>query len=299
MIIAFDIETIPDTEALKYLLPDRDEGLSLMSELEKKEEMGRYHLEITEGRNAFPRQLFHKIACVGAVFADVQTDDGSEGVRHNVFKKGYRIVRIKTVGRSASDDVAKFMDEEKIVSSFCGGVNSPNSSNVMPRLVTFNGRGFDIPVIKYRAMKYGIDCSRLMSKEYSYRYGVDYNIDLLEVFSDFGASARIKMSEICSILRIPCKLGMDGSDVFAKYQEGRVFEVESYCKIDALITFVLYLRYQVILGKLSHEGYDATVERIFAHVYAMDLQEGKPLLDFCEKWQSWGAFLGSEKKVCN
>jgi predicted PolB exonuclease-like 3'-5' exonuclease len=136
-----------------------------------------------------------------------------------------------------------------------------------PRLVTFNGRGFDLPVLKYRALKYGVSAPWFARGEsrfdnYSYRYGVDWHCDLMDALTDFGGSKAAKLSEICDLLGIPNKLGADGSQIEGLIAEGRLQEVRDYCESDVLSTYLLFLRYALFRGEMSEVGYCASIQNL-------------------------------------
>ena len=82
-------------------------------------------------------------------------------------------------------------DEKKLLQGFFGYFE-----RLKPRLVSFNGRGFDLPVLKYRAMVHGVSVSWLYGagdkwNSYQNRYSTDWHCDLLDVLSDYGTSARV------------------------------------------------------------------------------------------------------------
>ena len=170
-------------------------------------------------------------------------------------------------------------------------------NKIKPRFVSFNGRTFDIPVLKYRAMKYGISASWFYSagdkwNSYSSRYSLDWHCDLIDGLSDFGASARIKLNEVCAILGFPGKFGVDGGKVSEMYDEGKIKEIKDYCETDVLNTYLVYLRYMQHRGELSRINYNKAIDDVLMLIE----NEGSGrvhLKEFHEAWKdSCGEVFG-------
>lgn len=262
-LFVFDIETIPDTEAACNLL-DIGKEKSIQ---EIRNGIRDYHLKITDGKNDFLRQPFHKIIAISFAEAEImRNDDGTES---------YRLTSIRSGGNEESS-------EEELLRGFFGylGKNPP-------RLVSFNGKNFDLPVIKYRAMKYGIQAPWFYNmgdkwNNYSQKYSLDWHCDLLDAFSDFGSSARIKIKEVCSIFNIPCKYDIDGSQVAEVYDNGGLGRIRDYCEIDVVITYLLYLRFNLHRGVISHNSYNAAEEDMALYLSA---ESKTHFNEFLEKWE--------------
>lgn len=233
-LFVFDIETIPDTKAAANLL---DIPGATTEELRKGLED--YHLELTDNKNSFLRQPFHKIVAISFLEANIMRDFNGQ--------EFYEITDI----RSGGDLVASEADLVR-------GCFSRLKKN-FPRLVSFNGRNFDLPVMKYAAMKHEVDAPWLYKSgdkwnNYNQRYSLDWHCDLAEAFSDFGASARVKMNELCAAFNLPGKIGVDGSKVTQMYDDGKLKEIRDYCETDVLNTFLLYIIYQHHNGSMSQES---------------------------------------------
>ncbi len=240
-LFCFDIETIPDIDLARHHLGLKDE-----TEEEVADALTKYHLDVTSGNNSFYRQLFHKIACISYVVCDIEYEKDGES---------YSVTSVASGGVTGSS-------EADIIKGLFTYLNKER-----PRLVSFNGRGFDVPVIKYRSMMHKIPAPWLHRtgnkwSNYNNRYSFDWHIDLLEAFSDFGSSARIKISEVASLFKIPCKLDGDGSSVYQMYKDGKIEEIRNYCEQDALCTFVLYLFYALHQSRISLITFDKTIENL-------------------------------------
>jgi predicted PolB exonuclease-like 3'-5' exonuclease len=259
-LFVFDIETIPDTDAVFNLTGFKSDNID-----ELREEIARYHLELTGGKNSFPRQPLWKVVAISFLEANIHRDGGEEY---------YEFVRIES-GQSDT--------EEGLVKGFFQYFDKQ-----LPRLVTYNGRGFDLPVLKYRAMKYGVVAKALHDKSnkwenYTSRYSADFHCDLLETLSDFGASARCKMNEVCTIVGLPGKFGVDGSNVSVMYDDGDVAGIRQYCEADVLNTYLLYLRQQQHMGITTTASHNKSVTECIDHIHEHQLD--KPyLMDFYNAW---------------
>lgn len=263
-LFVFDIETIPDTDAVPNLT-----GFDAADVTARREEIERYHLEVTGGKNAFPRQPFHKVVAISFLEAEIERLPNGEEMYH-----------LREI-RSGGDEKA---GEHEIVAGFFGYL-----ARLKPRLVSFNGRGFDLPVLKYRAMKHGVAAPWLHKSgdkwnSYTSRYSADWHCDLLEVLSDFGASARTKLNEVCAIMGFPGKFGVDGSKVTEMYDNGAIAEIRDYCETDVLNTYLVYLRHQHHTGTLSNQGYAAAIQDVLTYIDKE--KENRPYLqEFFEAWE--------------
>lgn len=225
-LLIFDIETIPCVETARKLL-------QLSNEVEDNtviQKLTEYHLEITKGSNDFHRQPFHKIVCISFMLCEIENTEYGEN---------YIIKEFKTGGRNNEN-------ESEILEKFCNFLQKHK-----PKIVSFNGKTFDIPVIQYRSMMHHIPCPWLYSKEFSYKYNNEVHCDLIDAFSNFGSSARIKMTEVAALCNIPCKQNGSGNSVLEMYRNNQIQEICDYCEEDVLVTYILYLHYQMHRGAIS------------------------------------------------
>ncbi|MDA1090216.1 MAG: 3'-5' exonuclease [Proteobacteria bacterium] len=240
-LFVFDIETVPDTDAVPNLTGFDNPGVD-----ERRAELERYHLEKTGGKNAFPRQPFHRVVAISFLEAEIERSGNQEA---------YLLRELRSGGEAG-------FDEKKLLEGFFGYFE-----RLKPRLVSFNGRGFDLPVLKYRAMVHGVAAPWLYDagdkwNSYTQRYSPDWHCDLLDVLSDFGASARVSLDEVCSVMGFPGKFGVSGGDVTAMIDDGRIDEVRHYCETDVLNTYLVYLRLMRHKGTIPVDGYNAAVADI-------------------------------------
>jgi predicted PolB exonuclease-like 3'-5' exonuclease len=214
-IIVWDLETVPDLEAFAAV-----SDLAGKSETEIRGELG----------DKFPKLIFHRIACIGALIAS-STPTGWQvdaiGVPH--------------IGdRSEADLIQAFVDR---------------IGDLRPRLVTFNGSSFDLPVLRYRAMINKVSAPGLLARNYFNRY-TDDALDLCDVLASFDQRSKVSLHELCRVLGLPGKPdGIDGSQVDAFYRAGRIREVAEYCETDIVNTYRAWLRYELFRGSLSPEAH--------------------------------------------
>ncbi len=237
-VIVFDTETVPDAAAARRLL-----GRPSLTDIEARDALRDYFLEKTGGKNDFPRQPFHQVVAIS--YAHLVHEPGEEGAE-------LVIRRIASGGEPKSS-------ERELLEGFFSLIEKR-----APRLVSFNGRGFDVPVLKYRAMMHEISCSRWFSEgdrwnSYDARYAHEYHLDLLEVFSNYGASARCSMHEIATSMGIPGKLDTAGDDVRGLFEAGEIRAIRNYCETDVCTTLLLFLRWQRFNGSLSEGAYARAV----------------------------------------
>ena len=122
--------------------------------------------------------------------------------------------------------------------------------------------GFDLPVLRYRAMVHAIPASGLTIRPYFYRYSADA-IDLCDVLSSFSSQAKVSLHELCRVMGLPGKPdGISGADVERYHREGRIREIADYCESDVLNTYRVWLRYELFRGGLSYEAFRASEDNL-------------------------------------
>jgi len=132
----------------------------------------------------------------------------------------------------------------------------------VPRLVTFNGSGFDLPVLRYRAMMHSIPAPGLRKRAYFNRYSEDA-IDLCDVLASYGSSAKVKLDALAKAFGLPGKPeGMDGSEVEAYVRDGRIREVADYCETDVVTTYRIWLRHELFKGAIDAAGLASSEQQL-------------------------------------
>jgi predicted PolB exonuclease-like 3'-5' exonuclease len=139
-----------------------------------------------------------------------------------------------------------------------------------PTLVTFNGRGFDMPVIATRCLRHGISLRHYYrSHDVRYRFTAEGHLDLMDYLADFGAARPSRLDVVAKLCGMPGKIGMEGKDVGPMVHEGRIAEVRNYCLCDVVQTAAVFLRVQLLRGALERSGYLRAMEHLL-HVVRGD-----------------------------
>jgi predicted PolB exonuclease-like 3'-5' exonuclease len=125
-----------------------------------------------------------------------------------------------------------------------------------PDLVTYNGRGFDLPVIVARCLHHGVAFRHYYAeRELRYRFSPQGHLDLMDFLSDFGASRASKLDVVARSIGMPGKVGVAGKDVGPLVHAGRLADVQAYCLCDVVQTAALFLRVQLLRGALAEPAY--------------------------------------------
>ena len=107
-------------------------------------------------------------------------------------------------------------------------------------LVSFNGRGFDAPVIEATALRLNVPIPTLMSKRFRGRYDAGHQ-DVADYLSNHGAVGMVSQDLWCQSIGLPGKGAVCGADVAGLVAAGRTAEVRDYCLADVLQLGVLTL----------------------------------------------------------
>lgn len=232
-VLSFDIETIPDVPGLRRLYdagPEiTDHDVAEMAMLFRRQQTG--------GSDFLPLHLQRVVTISCAL---------REGERFRVF--------------SLSEPDA---GEAEIIQRFFDGVE-----RYTPQIVSWNGSGFDLPVLHYRAMLHGVTAARywdLGDDDRDFKYNNYINryhtrhLDLMNLLALYQARAYVPLDDFARLVGLPGKLGMDGAKVWEAYQRGEIAAIRDYCETDVVNTYLLFLRFQRMRGLLSREQYEAEV----------------------------------------
>ncbi|MGA7800274.1 MAG: 3'-5' exonuclease [Gammaproteobacteria bacterium] len=187
---------------------------------------------------------------------------GSDFLRHHL----QRIVAISVVLRSR--DMVKVWSlgdldatEDDLIRRFFDGIDK-----FSPTLVSWNGGGFDLPVIHYRALLHGVQAPRYWEtgdEDREFRWNNYLNrfherhTDLMDVLAGYQGRAVAPLDEIATLLGFPGKMGMSGAKVWDNYLAGDLAGIRNYCETDVLNTYLVYLRFELMRGRLSGDQFAA------------------------------------------
>ena len=176
-------------------------------------------------------------------------------------------------------------DEAELVRRFFDGID-----RYSPDLVSWNGSGFDLPVLHYRALRHGIQAPRYWEtgeSDRDFRWN-NYlsrfhwrHVDLMAVLSGFQLRGRASLDQAAVLLGFPGKLGMSGDKVWDKFQAGAIDEIRDYCETDVLNTWLVYLRFEFMRGNLDATALEQEYQIVRETLAAM---ERPHLNEFLAAW---------------
>ncbi len=124
-------------------------------------------------------------------------------------------------------------------------------------LVTFHGKGFDVPVLELRSLKHGVPMPGGSGTRQG--CGIAVHLDVKEILSSQGAAGAAPLDLYAKLVGLPGKEDVAGADVQALYAEGALDRIAAYCMTDVVQTFLLFLRHRLVVGSLTPDGYAETV----------------------------------------
>jgi predicted PolB exonuclease-like 3'-5' exonuclease len=153
------------------------------------------------------------------------------------------------------------------------------------KLVTFNGRGFDLPLLELAAFRYGCSAGDYFQSNRN-RFNGNH-LDLLDWLSNYGACRLAGGLDLLSkILGKPGKMEVSGDRVYALYQEGKLQQINDYCAFDTLDTYFVFLRTRVLFGEMTLQEEGAVVQRAREWLTAK-VPEMPALARYLENWGEW------------
>ncbi len=228
MICVFDCETVPDVELVKseFQISGSDYDVSNKAFQIQEEKSGYSFLPIP----------FHQVVAISAVICD---DYG-------------KFEKVNSINGN---------NEKEMIKNFLDFIDKKQ-----PKLVSFNGRAFDMPMLMIRAMKYNLSCLAYFEKEnielnknkwdnYRSRYSDRFHVDLMDHIGEFGAVRGLKLDLLCKMAGLPGKYDVHGDEVTELYYNNEIEKIKEYCESDVLNTYWLYLKYELLKGLMSKEDY--------------------------------------------
>jgi predicted PolB exonuclease-like 3'-5' exonuclease len=252
-VFVFDIETIPDIDGCRRLY-----DLHGLSDDDVAKAV--FHKRRQQANTEFLRHHLHRVVAISAV---LRTSDQ---------------FKVWSLGDLEST-------EQDLLERFYSGID-----RYTPRLVSWNGGGFDLPVIHYRSLLYPINAERYWengANDSSYRYNNylsrfhDRHTDLMDVLAAYQPRASAPLDEIAGLCGFPGKMGMNGSKVWDNYAQGNIKTIRDYCETDVLNTFLVYLNYQRNRGILDQIQYQSECQLVRRSL----IESGHPhLVEFEKAW---------------
>jgi len=255
--LVFDIETVPDTDLGRrlYGVADLDD--------EAVGRIMRFRQRQTRQTEFLPL-VQHRIVAISVL---LRTGD-----ELHLFSLG--------------DEAAS---EKEIVQRFFDGLD-----RYSPQLVSWNGSGFDLPVLQYRALLHGVNAARYWEvgdHDRDFRYN-NYlsrfhwrHLDLMDVLAGFQPGGRASLNQVATLLGLPGKLGMSGEQVWDRFLAGELTAIRHYCETDVLNTYLIYLRLQLNRGLLDESRLNGELARVEAK---LEQSPAPHLQAFLKAWRSVG-----------
>jgi predicted PolB exonuclease-like 3'-5' exonuclease len=169
----------------------------------------------------------------------------------------------------------------EIVRKFWQGVE-----HYRPKLVSFNGRGFDLPLLELAAFRWGFSV-----REHFYNSRNRYNgnhLDLFDWLSNYGACRLAGgLDLLAKMIGRPGKMEVAGGQVYAMYRAGQFQEINDYCLCDTLDTYFVFLRTRVLLGEIALSQEEMLVRRakVWLTAKVPELPALRRYLDHLGDWQ--------------
>ena len=251
--LVFDIETVPDVEFGRRLhgldgLSDKQVGYVMQTR--QREQTGTEFLSLEQ----------HRVVAISVTMRS---------------REGFRVWSIGEPDAPEAELVRRFFE----------GIEK-----FSPTLVSWNGSGFDLPVLHYRAMRHSIQAPRYWEtgdEDQSFRWN-NYlsrfhwrHVDLMDVISGYQGRGRVGLDRMAQLLGYPGKLGMRGEGVWDAWLAGDVAGIRNYCETDVVNTWLVYLRFELMRGRLDRAEHARECELVRSSLAAA----GKPHLDeFLAAW---------------
>lgn len=235
-VLVFDIESIPDIDGLRALrgapADHTDEQVHAAWLAERQE----------KGQSDFMPLHLQRVLVISCVFRN------AEGLRIHSF--------VDRDGQS----------EGKVVQTFFHAVEKHT-----PQLVSWNGGGFDLPVLHYRGLRHGVEAGRYWDlgeddrefkwNNYISRYHMRH-LDLMDLLAMYSPKNNAPLDAMAKLCGFPGKLGMDGSQVYAQYLAGQTEDIRRYCETDVMNTYLVYCRFQKMRGGLTEAEYEQEISMV-------------------------------------
>jgi predicted PolB exonuclease-like 3'-5' exonuclease len=124
-------------------------------------------------------------------------------------------------------------------------------------VVTFHGRGFDLPVLELRSLKHCVPSPAWF--EGARRPGGSGHLDVKELLAGTGPGSAAPLDLYAKLCGLPGKEDVAGADVGALYAGGELDRIAAYCMTDVVQTWLLLLRFRLVEGSLTPDGYEESV----------------------------------------
>ena len=252
--MVFDIETVPDVESGRKIF-----DLQGLNDEDTAKAMA--HMQVQKTGSDFLPLHLQRIVAISVV---LRTGDSG--------------VKVWTLGDESAT-------EAEIIKRFFDGIE-----RFTPTIVSWNGSGFDLPVLHYRSMLHGVAAPRyweMGEEDTSFRFNNYINrfqwrhTDLMDVLAGYQMRGRAPLDQIATMMGFPGKMGMSGDKVWGTFLKGDLAAIRDYCETDVLNTWLVYLRFSLTRGIISEDQYEQECELVRE---ALDASEKDHLVEFLHAW---------------
>lgn len=240
-VLAFDIETVPDVAGLRSL-----HGLGAELPDDQVAQMAFQLRRQATGGDFLPLHL-HRVIAISCALRERDT---------------FRVWSLGEPGDGEGELIQRFFD----------GIE-----RYAPQIVSWNGGGFDFPVLHYRGLIHGVTAARYWDLgDGDYRDSRDFkwnnyisryhtrHLDLMDLLALYQPRANAPLDHLAQLMGLPGKVGLSGSEVWPAFLAGRLEEIRCYCEADVANTYLMYLRFQRMRGALAAPAYRAECELVRA-----------------------------------
>jgi 3'-5' exonuclease len=146
-----------------------------------------------------------------------------------------------------------------------------------PDLVSWNGSGFDLPVMHYRCLLHGTDAARYWEhgdQDSAFRYNSYLgryhwrHMDLMDVLSGFQPRGRAALADIAALLGLPGKMGFSGAQVWDAWLADDLIGIRRYCETDVLNTYLILLAFERNRGRMQTTEWAAECSKVREYLQA-------------------------------
>jgi 3'-5' exonuclease len=232
-VLVFDIETIPDVAALRAMRGA--DGALTDAEVVAADKAER----LAAGKSDMLPLYLQRVLVISCVFRN------AKGVTVQSFVAG------------------DAKDEGGVIQTFFDKIERHQ-----PQLVSWNGGGFDLPVLHYRGLKHGVVADKYWDmgeddREYKWnnyisRYHMRH-LDLMDLLAMYQPRANAPLDAMARLCGLPGKLGMDGSQVWPAFVDGKLDDIRRYCETDVMNTWLIYCRFQKMRGGFTEAEHEREV----------------------------------------
>ena len=227
-LLVFDIETVPDVAGIRRIndIDARVDDAAVLAWFMQKRRAG-------TGSDFAPLYL-QRVVAIACALRDAAG------------------IRIWSIGDPADP-------EPELIRRFFDGIEKYS-----PQLVSWNGGGFDLPVLNHRALIHGVTAARYWDwgdEDRDFRFN-NYlarfhtrHLDVMDVVAQYQPRASAGLDAIARLCGFPGKVGMHGADVGKAIAAGRIGDVRAYCECDVVNTYLVYQRFRLMRGEIDAGQY--------------------------------------------